>query len=136
MVVIPLGPRGHVLESGIWRRAGIKEKRRRGDRGRDGWMDMSLSKLWETVMDGEARYSAVHGVTESDTTECFPGGANGKEPTCQCRRHRRRRFDPWVGKIPRRRALQPTPVFLPGEFHGQRSLSNYNPWSCKESDMT
>ena len=46
---------------------------------------------------------------------CFPGGARGKEPTCQCRRHRRFRFDPWVGKIPWRRAWQPTPVFLPGE---------------------
>ena len=32
--------------------------------------------------------------------EGFPGGASGKEPTCQCRRHERRRFDPWVGKIP------------------------------------
>ena len=42
----------------------------------------------------------------------------------------------WVGKIPWRRALQPTPVFLPGEFHGQRSLAGYSPWSRKESDMT
>ena len=48
----------------------------------------------------------------------FPGGANGKEPTCQCRRYKRLRFDPWVGKIPWRRAWQPTPVFLPGESHG------------------
>ena len=46
----------------------------------------------------------------------FPGGAGGKEPTCQWRRHKRRRFDPWVGKIPWKRAWQPTPVFLPGEF--------------------
>ena len=30
----------------------------------------------------------------------FPGGASGKEPICQCRRHKRREFDPWVGKIP------------------------------------
>ena len=36
--------------------------------------------------------------------EGFPGGASGKEPTCQCRRHKRCRFDPWVEKIPRRRA--------------------------------
>ena len=46
-----------------------------------------------------------------------PGGASGKEPTCQCRRHKRHGFDPWVGKIPWRRAWQPTPVFLPGEAH-------------------
>ena len=44
-----------------------------------------------------------------------PGGASGKEPACQCRRHKRCRFDPWVGKIPWRRAWQPTPLFLPGE---------------------
>ena len=36
-------------------------------------------------------------------------------------------FDPWVGKIPWRRALQPTPVFLPGESHGQRSLAGHSP---------
>ena len=40
----------------------------------------------------------------------------------------RRRFDPWVGKIPWRRAWQPTSVFLPGESHGQRSLAEYSPW--------
>ena len=39
-------------------------------------------------------------------------------------------------KIPWRREWQPTPVFLPGEFHGQRSLAGYSPWGCKESDMT
>ena len=40
----------------------------------------------------------------------------------------------WVGKIPWRRAWQPTPVFLLGESHGQRSLVGYSPWGCKESD--
>ena len=45
-------------------------------------------------------------------------------------------FDPWVGKIPWRREWQPTLVFLPGEFHGQRSLVGYSPWGRKESDMT
>ena len=45
-------------------------------------------------------------------------------------------FDPWVGKIPWRRAWQPTPVFLPRESHGQRNLENYSPWGHKESDMT
>ena len=48
---------------------------------------------------------------------------SGKEFTCQSRRHRRHRFDPCFGKIPWRRKWQPTPVFLPGEFHGQRSLA-------------
>ena len=53
-----------------------------------------------------------------------------------CLQCRRPRFDPWVGKISLRRAQQPTPVFLPGESHGQRSLASYNPWGCKERDMT
>ena len=43
----------------------------------------------------------------------FPDGASGKESSCQCRRHKRRRFNPWVRKTPWRRAWQPTPVFLP-----------------------
>ena len=43
----------------------------------------------------------------------------------QCRRPG---FDPWVAKIPWRREKLPTPVFLPGEFHGQRSLGGYSPW--------
>ena len=53
----------------------------------------------------------------------FPGGTHGKEPACPCKRHKRCKFSPWVGKIPWRRAWQPTPVFLPGESHGQRSLA-------------
>ena len=44
------------------------------------------------------------------------------------------RFSPWVGKIPGRRESLPTPVFLPGEFHGQRSLMGYSSWDRKESD--
>ena len=52
----------------------------------------------------------------------FPGGASGKEPVFQCRGCKKHGFDPWVGKTPWRRAWPPTPVFLPGEFHGQRSL--------------
>ena len=43
----------------------------------------------------------------------------------------RPRFDPWAGKIPWTRKWQPTPVFLPGEFHGQRSLECCSPWVAK-----
>jgi len=43
-------------------------------------------------------------------------------------------FNPWVRKIPWRRAWQPIPVFLPREFHGQRSLVGHSPWDCKELD--
>ena len=56
---------------------------------------------------------------------------SSKESACQ---YRRCGFDPWVGKIPWRSKRQPTPVFLPGEFHGQRGLAGYSPWGCKESD--
>ena len=45
-------------------------------------------------------------------------------------------FDPWVRKIPWRREWLPTPAFLPGESHGQRSLAGYSSWGCKESDTT
>ena len=59
--------------------------------------------------------------------EGFPGGASGKEPTCQCRRGKRRGFNPQVRKIPWRRAWQPTLVFLLRESHGQRNLVDYSP---------
>ena len=48
-----------------------------------------------------------------------------KSPPANAGRHKRHRFDPWVGTIPSRKAWQPTPAFLPGEFHGQRSLAGY-----------
>ena len=65
----------------------------------------------------------------------FPGATSGKEPACQCRRYKRLGFDTWVGKIPQKRKWQPTPVFLPGESHGQRSLVGYAPQGSKELDM-
>ena len=64
----------------------------------------------------------------------FPCGASGKEPICQYKSCKRCRFDPWVRKIPWRRGWQPTPVFLPGESHGEWSLAGYSPWGLKESD--
>ena len=66
----------------------------------------------------------------------FKGVSSGKEPTCQCRRLKRPGIDPSIGKIPCRRAWQLTPVFLPGEFHGQRSLMSYGLQGYKESDTT
>ena len=50
-----------------------------------------------------------------------------KNPPAKCRRHKRQRFDPWVGKIPWRRAWPLSPVFLSGELHGQRLLVSYSP---------
>ena len=70
------------------------------------------------------------------TKQLQKDGSDGQESTCQWRRCRRCGLGPWVGKIPWRRAWQPTTVFLPGEFYRQRSLAGYNPWGHKESDMT
>ena len=63
----------------------------------------------------------------------FPRWQSGKQPTCQCSRLW---FDPWVRKIPWRKKWQPTPVFLPGKSHGQKSLTGYSPWDHKDSDTT
>ena len=83
---------------------------------------------------------------EQDTTEPltlslsifkqgFPGGTSGQEPACQCRRHKRLRLDLWVREMPWNRIWQPTLVFSPGESWGQKSLTGYNPYGHKESDM-
>ena len=63
-------------------------------------------------------------------------GWRGRESACQCRRHKRFGFDPWVQKTPQSRKLEPVPIFLPGKFHGQRILVGYSSWGHKESDMT
>ena len=63
----------------------------------------------------------------------LPWSHGCKEPTCQCKRTR---FDPPVRKIPWRRAWQPTPIFLLGEAHGQKSLAGYSSWRHKELDRT
>ena len=66
----------------------------------------------------------------------FPRWLSSKELFCQRSGHRKCGFDSWVGKIPWRRKWQLTPVFLPGESHGQRSQVDYSSWGCKESDVT
>ena len=75
--------------------------------------DNKEGKIWSLVLD-------------------FPGGKDGKV----CLQCGRPGFDPWVGKIPWRKKWQPTPVLLPGKFHGRRILVGYSPWDRKESDTT
>ena len=58
-----------------------------------------------------------------------------KNPLANLVKSNRHGFDPWVGKIPWKRAWQHTAVFLSEESHGQRSLEGYDPQGCKESDM-
>ena len=66
----------------------------------------------------------------------FPGGSSSKESVCNAGDTGDAGLILGVRKLPWRKKQQPTPVFLPGEFHGQRSLVGYSPWGHKESDMT
>ena len=59
-----------------------------------------------------------------------------KNPPASARDTGRQGLDPWIRNSPWRKEWQPTPGFLPGESHGQRSLAGCSPWGCKESDMT
>ena len=73
-----------------------------------------------------------------DLSQCistlgFPGGSDGKESACNAGDPG---LFPGVGRSLGEGNGYPTPVFLPGEFHGQRSLVSYSPWDCKESDTT
>ena len=61
----------------------------------------------------------------------LPRWLSGRESACQCWRCKRHWLDPWVGKIPKNRKWQTSPVFLPGKFQGWRSLVG-----CKKQDTT
>ena len=85
-------------------------------------------KLWQSFRKGTYIYVSDLGVLSR--------WCSGKEPTCQCMRYKRRKFNPWIRKIPWRRKWKPTAVFLPGKSHGQRSLVGCSPWGREESDTT
>ena len=93
------------------------------------WLDLSGPALLQepTQSHRNKTKDAPH------TLNRLPWWLSGKEPVCQCWSTR---FNLWVGKSPWRRKWQPTPVFLPGEFHGQKSLVCYSPWGRKEPDAT
>ena len=89
-------------------------------------------------MDCSLPGSAIHGIFQARVLEWGAtafSNANGKEPACQCRRLNRCRFDSWLGKIPWRRAWQPTAEFCL-EKPMDRSLMGHSPKGCKELDMT
>ena len=95
----------------------------------------------ENPRDGGAWWAAVYGVAQtrtqlkwlSSSSIHLPRWLSGKDPACWCRR---REFNPRVRKIPWKRKWQPTPGFLPGESHGQRSLAGYSPGGLKSKDST
>ena len=103
--------------------------------------DWATELNWLFLSTFLCRFWSVHSSNPSYSHICckllciFPGGTSGKELACQCRRHKRLRFDPSVRKVPWRRAWQPTPVFLLRESQGQRSLVGYSQLGCKELDM-
>ena len=101
----------------------------------------------ENLRDGAAWWAAVYGVAQSRTRlkrlssssssnsvylMAFPSHSVVNNPPAM----QRPGFDLEVGKMPWRRAWQPTPLFLPGESHGQRSLAQYSPQGHKESNVT
>ena len=80
----------------------------------------------------EHLWKSSYFMSHPNVTIVLPWWLSGKESTYQCRR---RGFDPWVGKMPWRRKWQPTPVFLPGKSHGQRSTVGYSPQCCKKLQL-
>ena len=77
------------------------------------------------------QYPVINHTHTHTRIQGFPGGTSGKELACQCRRHKRHGFHPWVGKILWRRKWQHTTVLLPGKSHGPRSLVVYIPWGLQ-----
>ena len=87
----------------------------------------------ENPRDGGAWGAAVYGVTQSWTRLKRLSSSSSMAQTVKkiCLQCQRPKFDPWVRKILWKRERQPTPVFLPGGFHGQRSLVGNSPWGFK-----
>ena len=78
-------------------------------------------------------YFGVISSISFNTTPGLPRWHSGKEPACNARDAG---LIPGSGRSPGSRKWQPVPVFLPGKFHGQRSLVGYSPWGHRESDKT
>ena len=106
------------ISSGILFLGKWKDKKNLKSSSKEG--DMKRLDIYDYHLD-----PCVQSRFEEIWTGCwgFPCGSSGKEPVCQCRRLKKRGFEPWVRKIPWRRAWKSTPVFLPEESHGQRSLA-------------
>ena len=84
----------------------------------------------QDVLTGPRNCASAIPINLPPSFSSFPGG-NSKKPGFQSRFNKRAGFDPWLGKIPWRRAWQPTPTFLPGESYGQRSLAGYSLWESQ-----
>ena len=94
-------------------------------------LSQSRVSLWEAVSEMQICILVAY-------SRCRAGGRwlSGKESACQCRDIRDVGSIPELERIPWKSKWQPTPVFLPGKSHGQRSLEGYSPWGRKELDTT
>ena len=108
----------------IWR---LREKRRGNTGWEGGWgRGMGVGEIHQRIVQ---RFGKGWPETTSQVALWIKN-------RLQCRRCNRRGFNHWSGKVPWRRARKPTPIFLPRESHGQRSLVGYSLCGHKESDMT
>ena len=114
----------------IWKRErgdGAKRERAGGRERETECVCVCVCVVQNEAREGGARAHSLVATLRSFVSDLgLPRWHSDKEPPCQCRRHKRCGFSPWVGKIPWSRAWQHTPVFLPGESHGQRSLVGYS----------
>ena len=94
-----------------------------------------LSRTWRQLK-WHSKHSWLLLIHSFRVSLMLPGDASDKEPTCQCRRSKRCGFDPYIRKIPWRRAWQPTLGILPVKSHGQSSLASFSPWGRKGLDTT
>ena len=100
-----------------------------------------MAKIFKIIISnikiGEKSYFQLHPMISGEVREVGDLRASLVAQMVRIRLScRRLGFDPWVQKIPWRREWQLTPVFLPGEFHGQKSLAGYSLWGCKELHRT
>ena len=107
-------------------------------RNRDVTNTSREGRVWKRTDEAVGQIDSVMGSETVATCFCFlsglkQGGSDGKASAYSAGDPG---LIPWVGKIPWRRQWHPTPVLLPRESHGWRSLVGYSPWGCKESDTT
>ena len=121
----------HLAINGAWDWSHTPKRAEQRFKNKPWWQNLDLvSALCEANCNGlngghkdiSTFYPLEH---VNDTLHGFPGGSDGNNFCLQCRRCR---FNPLVGRIPWRREWLLTPVFLLGEFSGQRSLAGYSPW--------
>ena len=95
-----------------------------------------MGKYWKVYITGIERRGKLQFTQQTPDFLSFPDDSVVKNPPITQVTHRRLVFHAWVREIPWSRKWQSTPLFLPGKFHGQRSLPGYSPQHHKELDVT